>query len=46
MDGMFQNLKYDLVLSSSMVPPIYKKIHQTLDTNIFDYKKIKNIFLP
>ena len=31
MDQMFQKLEYHFVLSSSMVPPIYKKIHQTHD---------------
>ena len=37
MDEIFLKLKYDLVLSRSMVPPIYRKIHRTLDTKIFDY---------
>ena len=41
MDEMFQKLSYDLVLSSSMVPPIFKKIHRARDTKIFDYKNIK-----
>ena len=41
---MFSKLIYDFVLSSSMVPPIYRKIDRRLDTKIFDYKKIKNIY--
>ena len=44
-DEMFQKFTYHFVLSSSMVPPIYRKIHRTLDTKIFDYKEIKNIYL-
>ena len=45
MDEMLRKLTYDFVLSSSMVPPIYRKIHRTLDTKIFDYKNIKNMDL-
>ena len=41
MDEMLQKLTYDLVLSSSTVPPIFRKIHRALDTKIFDYKKVK-----
>ena len=36
MNEMLRKLTHDLVLSSSMVPPIFKKIDQTRDTIIFD----------
>ena len=45
MDKMFQKLRYDFVLSSSMVPPIYRKIVRTLHRKIVDYKKIKNMYI-
>ena len=45
MDEMFQKLEYDFVLSSSMVPPIFRKIDRTLHGKIFDYKKIKKLHL-
>ena len=41
MNEIVSKLKYNLVLSSSMVPPIFKKIQRTLDTKIFDCLKVK-----